>query len=155
MGYEPGPKIPNRPYGNARRMPFTLDGKDYVSRSKCEATFAKLLEMLRGAERIIAASYEPRTFWFEGVRRGTVSYLPDFWAKWDDGEEVVYECKSSATDLKAKDITKYKRMAKYFPEVTLVLVLPRRPGKKAIKGKIMVGSAEKYVDHVWYLSDSK
>ena len=155
MGYEPGPKITNRPYGNARRVPFTLDGKDYVSRSQTEAAFANLLEMLRGAERILEAKYEHKTFWFDGIKRGTVSYLPDFWVKWDNGEEVVYECKSSANDLKAKDITKYKRMAKYHPDVTLVLVLPRRPGKRSVKGRIKVADAEKYVDHVWYLSDSR
>lgn len=68
---------------------------------------------------IQAWAHEPQTFWFDGIKRGCVSYLPDFRITRLDGTIYFVEIKGR-WDQKSR--TKFKRMAKYHPTVELVIV---------------------------------
>ena len=91
------------------------------------------------------------------LERGTVSYKPDFkvvWAGDEDKAIIYYEIKRN--NLMQKDITKFKRMAKYYPDVKLVLVFQGKTagnGKWAIRTRILLSSAQKYVNHIWYVDE--
>ncbi len=47
-------------------------------RSSWEYYYAIFLEKLRQERKIIDWRHEPKCFWFEGIKRGVRSYLPDF-----------------------------------------------------------------------------
>ena len=67
--------------------------------------------------------YEPKTFWFEGIRRGTTSYKPDFYVKYKGDDRVEYiEVKGWITP---KDRVKWKRMAQYHPDIKLTVIKPK------------------------------
>ena len=94
-------------------------------RSKMEANYARYLNFLKARKVITDWKYESKTFWFEGIRRGTVSYLPDF--------EVFYPdmrgSSSSRTEfhevkgrMDSKSATKLKRMKKYHPDVKVIMI---------------------------------
>lgn len=100
-------------------------------RSKWEANYARYLEWLKGRGEILAWAHEPKTFWFEGVRRGAVSYLPDFCITEKSGRDVYHEVKGWMDDRSA---TKIKRMAKYHPRVKLIVI--RKKQYSAIARKV-------------------
>ena len=106
-------------------------------RSKWEANYAYYLEWLRLAGQIESWSHEPTTFWFEGVKRGCVSYLPDFLVTEKDGSEAYHEVKGW---MDARSKTKIRRMAKYHPSVKLVVVDSKAYAKlKAQVSRIVPG----------------
>lgn len=88
-------------------------------RSRWEANYACYLEWLKSKGHISDWKHEPKTFWFEGVKRGTVSYLPDFWVIENDGSESFHEVKGWMDD---RSKTKIKRMQKYYPSVRIVVI---------------------------------
>lgn len=94
------------------------DKKIYF-RSRWEANYARYLEWLRKVGQIALWEHEPATFWFEGIRRGCVSYLPDFKVGNLDGTAEYHEVKGW---LDPKSKTKLKRMAKYYPNIRLRLI---------------------------------
>ena len=96
-----------------------IGGKNKYYRSRWEANYARYLEWLKKNKQIADWAHEPKTFWFEGIKRGTLSYLPDFWIFNSDGTEEFHEVKGWMDD---RSKTKLKRMAKYYPNVKLVLV---------------------------------
>lgn len=96
-----------------------IGGKRKYFRSRWEANYARYLEFLKSNGEILEWHHEKTTFWFDGVKRGTVSYLPDFDVTEKSGEITHHEVKGWMDDRSA---TKLKRMAKYHPEKTLVLV---------------------------------
>jgi len=96
-----------------------IGGIDKYYRSRWEANYGRFLEYLKQQELIKSWAHEPKTFWFEGVKRGTVSYLPDFWVEEMDGNDSFHEVKGWM-DNKSK--TKIKRMAKYYPNVKLIVI---------------------------------
>lgn len=108
-----------------------IGGKRKYYRSKWEANYAYYLEWLRAIGEILDWSHEPKTFWFEGVKRGCVSYLPDFWVKDKDGSESYHEVKGWMDD---RSKTKIKRMAKYHPSVKLIVIDAKEYG--ALKRKV-------------------
>ena len=63
--------------------------------------------------------HEPETFWFEGIKRGCMSYLPDFRVVEKSGQVEYHEVKGWMDD---RSKTKIRRMAKYHPEVSLLVV---------------------------------
>lgn len=87
-------------------------------RSRWEANYARYLEWLKQRGEITSWEHEPETFWFEKIRRGTRSYLPDF--KVEQRGRVTYHEVKGWMDRRSK--TKLRRMAKYYPSVVLVLV---------------------------------
>lgn len=88
-------------------------------RSRWERNYARYLNFLVKQREIEKWEYEAETFWFEKIRRGTVSYLPDFKVTKKDGTIEYHEVKGWMDD---RSKTKLKRMKKYYPEVKIVLV---------------------------------
>lgn len=94
------------------------DNKKYY-RSRWEANYARYLEWLRQKGHILKWEHEPETFWFDGIKRGCVSYLPDFRVTELCGTIVYHEVKGWMDD---RSKTKIKRMGIYFPKVKLIVV---------------------------------
>lgn len=94
-------------------------GKRNYYRSQWELNYARYLEMLKSLGEIKEWEHEPDTFWFEGVKRGTTSYLPDFKVTESDGSIAYHEVKGW---MDAKSKTKIRRMAKYHPDVKLIVI---------------------------------
>lgn len=88
-------------------------------RSKWEANYAHYLQWLKERGEIQEWKHEPKTFWFEGIKRGTNSYLPDFWVQERSGAEAYHEVKGWMDD---RSKTKIRRMAKYHPSVRLIVI---------------------------------
>lgn len=97
----------------------TIGDKKIFFRSSWEYYYAIFLEKLRQEKKIIDWKHEPKCFWFENIKRGVRSYLPDFCITHLNGAEEWCEVKGYY-DSKSK--TKMKRMAKYYPEVKIRLV---------------------------------
>lgn len=96
-----------------------IDGKRMYLKSNWERRYCLYLSFMKKHGHILDYEYEPKTFWFEKVRRGVVSYLPDFSVTFPSGNVEYFEVKGYES---AKDRTKYKRMAKYHPNVILRVV---------------------------------
>lgn len=94
-----------------------LDGL-YV-RSSWEANYARYLNWLVALGEIAGWEYESVSFCFEAIKRGTRSYTPDFTVHLNDGRVEYHEVKGW---MDAKSRTKLKRMAKYHPDVKVVLI---------------------------------
>lgn len=88
-------------------------------RSAWEANYARYLNLLRQHGKIADWKYEPRTFLFEGVKRGPFTYTPDFLVIENDGREEYHEVKGWM-DSASKG--KIKRFRKYYPEITLRII---------------------------------
>ena len=108
-----------KPKSNIKAGWQTIGGQRCYFRSRWEANYARYLEWLVQMGDIKSWEYEPKTFWFEGIKRGCRSYLPDFRVQTIPSGEEYHEVKGWM-DPKSK--TKLKRMAKYYPEVKLILV---------------------------------
>ena len=122
------PKMPSKIKGMSRRKTSApgvfgawkeVGGKRFFGRSKWERNVGAYLQWLKEAGQIEDWDHEPKTFWFEGIKRGVCSYLPDFWVKNKNGTEEYWEVKGWM-DPKSK--TKLSRMKKYHPGVKLVLI---------------------------------
>ena len=87
-------------------------------RSSWEANYARYLNWLISIGEIDRWEYEPDEFEFTEIKRGTRFYLPDF--KVFIGAEVEYHEVKGWMDKKSK--TKLKRMAKYYPEVRVIVI---------------------------------
>jgi hypothetical protein len=88
-------------------------------RSSWEYYYALFLEKLKQEGKINNWLHEPKCFWFEQIKRGVRSYLPDFLIIHINGSEEWVETKGLMCN---KSITKMKRMAKYYPDVKIRLV---------------------------------
>ena len=87
-----------------------INGREQFFRSRWEANAARLLDYLK-----IKWEYEVKTFWFDGIKRGTRSYTPDFYLP---DENKYIEVKGW---MDKKSLTRMKRMAKYYPEIKIEL----------------------------------
>lgn len=112
---------PENSFSRCRRG-FREDLGIYV-RSMWEANYARYLKWLVSVGEIKDWKYEPKTFWFEKVRRGVRSYKPDFCVTTNKGSEEYHEVKGWMTD---KSATALKRMRIYYPEVVMVLIDEKR-----------------------------
>ena len=100
-------------------------------RSRWEANYARYLQWLKDHGQIKEWEHEPETFWFDGIKRGCMSYLPDFRVTENDGRIVYHEVKGWMDD---RSKTKIKRMAKYHPAVRLIVIDSK--GYRSIAKKI-------------------
>ena len=94
----------------------TIGGQRCYFRSKAEANAARVLQFFAEHNDVLRWEYEPKTFWFEGIKRGVRSYLPDFRVTLTSGAVFYVEVKGY---MDAKSKTKLKRMAKYHPAVKI------------------------------------
>lgn len=97
---------------------LTIGGKPIYFRSRWERNYARYLEFLKQFNHIMDWQYEPKTFWFEGIKRGVVSYKPDFYVIESDTTYWV-EVKGY---MDSKSKTKLRRFRKYFPDENIIVV---------------------------------
>lgn len=97
----------------------TRDGQKIHMRSGWERTYASRLDELVECGKILKWQYEAETFVFIAVERGTRTYLPDFKVWLPDGSTEYHEVKGW---MDAKSKTKLRRMAKYFPHITVKVI---------------------------------
>jgi len=134
------------------KIAFTKGGKredlnNIFFRSSWEANYARYLNFLK-----IKWQYEPKTFLFEKVKKGTLSYTPDFYLP---EEDKWVEIKGQMT---AKSKVKLRRFKKYYPkEFNKLIIVIRDPwgeGKSDIENmnfitndlKIPMDRIESYID---------
>jgi len=96
---------------------FREDIQIYV-RSSWEANYCRYLNWLKANGKIKAWSYETETFPFP-IKRGAIDYKPDFKVEYADGHIEYHEVKGW---LDPTSKTKLKRMAKYYPDIKLILI---------------------------------
>ena len=121
-------------YDHIKKIWFVDGDRKFYMRSKWEFNYACYLNFLLKHGEILSWEHEPDTFWFEKIRRGVRSYLPDFKVVNKSGSIEYHEVKGYM-DPKSK--TKIKRMAKYYPEVKLVVIDQKAYNAiKKIKGMI-------------------
>lgn len=101
-------------------------------RSRWEANYARYLQWLKERGEISEWLHEPETFWFEGIKRGVRSYLPDFKVTEPSGAIAYHEVKGWMDDRSRVCL---KRMAKYHPAVKIILI--DRKQYTAMKHKLM------------------
>ena len=87
-------------------------------RSAWEANIARYLNLLKNNGTIKDWQYESKRFYFDNIKRGTQSYLPDFQVFFNDRIEW-WEVKGYWSK---KGKTAVKRFKKYYPEEILKLI---------------------------------
>lgn len=97
----------------------SFGGKRCYFRSSWEANYGRYLQWIKERGEIKDWRHEPYTFWFHGVDRGCVSYLPDFKVLKDDNSHYWVEVKGYM-DPKSK--TKLSRMKKFYPDELVYVV---------------------------------
>ena len=93
-----------------------LGGQRFYARSKAEARHAALLETMLRAGSIRSWKHEPTTFYFPNVKRGSVSYKPDFEVVDTHGGVVFHEVKGR---WDRKSVEKLRLMARHHPTVRI------------------------------------
>ena len=96
-----------------------IGGKRNFYRSRWEYRYALYLEFMKKHKHIVEWEHEPKTFWFEGIKRGTNNYKPDFRVVFPSGNDEWIEVKGY---MDSKSATKIKRMAKYHPDIKLRVI---------------------------------
>ncbi len=96
-----------------------IGGKRNFYRSRWEYRYALYLEFMKKHKHIVEWEHEPKTFYFEGIKRGTNNYKPDFRVVFPSGNDEWIEVKGY---MDSKSATKIKRMAKYHPDVKLRVI---------------------------------
>ena len=96
-----------------------IDGKRMYLKSNWERRYCLYLSLMVKHKYVVDYQYEPETFWFQGIKRGTNNYKPDFRVEFPSGKVEYYEVKGYET---SKDRTKYNRMKKYHPNIILNVV---------------------------------
>lgn len=97
----------------------TIGDKRIYYRSLWERNFARYLQWKKENFLIQDWQHEPKTFWFEEIKRGVRSYLPDYLVTTITSGDVWYEVKGY---YDSKSLTKIKRFHKYYPEEKLFLI---------------------------------
>ena len=96
-----------------------IGGKRVYFRSKWECNYGRYLQYLKEQGQIQDWEHEPKTFWFDKIKRGVKSYLPDFRVISSSGCDYWVEVKGF---LDSRSKTKLKRFKAYFPDEKLELV---------------------------------
>lgn len=113
-----------------------IGGQRCYFRSSWEANYARYLQLLLESGKISKWEHEPKTFWFEKIKRGCVSYLPDFRVTEIDGDSTYFVEVKGWMDARSK--TKIERMGRYFPEVILEVVDSKAYRKLATQCKSII-----------------
>lgn len=101
-------------------------------RSLWEANYGRYLQWLVEQKVILGWEHEPKTFWFDGIRRGVCSYKPDFRVVERNGDYAWHEVKGWMDD---RSRVALDRFAKFFPHEKMVLIDKR--AYYAIRAKVM------------------
>lgn len=108
-----GTLSPNVKRGSWRAQWAEIGGKRFYARSSWEINHANWLESLKKNKSIIDWEHEPETFWFTGIKRGAMSYLPDFKITLNDDSVEFHEIKGW---MDSRSKTKIKRFRKQFSQ---------------------------------------
>lgn len=130
---------------------YDVGGQHCYFRSGLEYRWAQYLELLKGLGEIVKWSYEPRRFEFHKIRSGTVFYTPDFLILYGAPYEPDHCWHELKGHLTQRDVTKFRRMAKYYPKEKLILVMQRIPKTRTRKNTELfrrLENAEKYIERV-------
>lgn len=114
-----GTRAPNVKRGSWKAGWREVGDKRNYYRSRWEANYARYLEWLKQRGEIQEWQHEPETFWFEAIKRGVRSYLPDFRVWENDGSSSLHEVKGW---MDARSKTTLKRMAKYHPSEKITVI---------------------------------
>lgn len=133
----------------------TIGGKNYWYRAGGERRYAHYLQFLKEIGEIKDWEYESTTFEFP-IRKGTVIYIPDFKVIFTndslDESHIWHEYKRGY--MTQKSVTQLRRMAKYYPEEKIILVVDKIPSAyshkthKLNKFRDKIDKASKYVERV-------
>lgn len=108
----------------AKASVITIGDQTIRVRSNAEANHANYLETLKRAGLVTSWKYEPRTFYFPDVKRGSVSYKPDFEVVSPDSKHPPCAGGTAYHEVKGywdrKSIQKLRLMARHYPEVVIV-----------------------------------
>ncbi len=137
--FEKGTFVNNTKRGTWKAGWREIGGKRKYFRSKWEANYARYLQWLKEKNQIIEWQHEPKTFWFDGIKRGCVSYLPDFLIICNNGKEEYHEVKGWMDD---RSKTKISRMEKYYPDVKLVVIATKEYNSIKKKAAPMISDWE-------------
>ena len=107
------------PRGSWKAAWREIGGKRKFYRSRWEANYARYLQWLLDRGEIAGWEHEPETFWFEAIKRGVRSYLPDFRVTETSGASALHEVKGW---MCSRSRTTLKRMAKYHPQERVILI---------------------------------
>lgn len=91
-------------------------------RSKWEANVCRWLTELKARGEILDWKYEDVEFEFVGIKRGTRFYKPDFHV-FEADREYFIEVKGF---MDAKSVTALQRMARYHPQVKILVLDKKR-----------------------------
>lgn len=117
-----GSLAPNHKAGSWKAGWREIGEKRNYYRSRWEANYARYLQWLKERGEIADWQHEPETFWFENIKRGVRSYLPDFRVFEKDGTSNLHEVKGW---MDSRSKTTLRRMAKYHPQETVIVVRER------------------------------
>lgn len=92
---------------------------DTYFRSSYEANYARYLNFLITNSELIKWEYEPTTFEFTKIKRGTRHYTPDFKIYLNNGHIEYHEVKGWDYP---RGVTARKRFAKYYPHLKLLVI---------------------------------
>ncbi len=143
MGYETNMRIV-KVMGN-KPVTATVGDKFCHFRSTFEYNWSLYCEFRKEQGLIKDWTFEQTTFKFAGETFGPVRYLIDFDILNNDGTFHYEECKGR---LVGRDNTKFRRVAKYRPEIVIDLIMQRLPRKNKSKGANRRRIAEKYVRRI-------
>lgn len=97
----------------------TIGDRKIWFKSRMEANYARYLQFLLKQGEIRKWDYEPDTFEFKKIKRGTRFYLPDFRIIENNGKVRYIETKGYRHQ---QGETALKRMARYYPDIELDVV---------------------------------
>jgi hypothetical protein len=120
---------PNKDSGISKKKKAQSKTTKIGKRPDCNNLFfrssweANVFRLLRLDKNIVHIEYEPMdfTFWQFGIKKGTISYTPDFRVYFKDGSYQWIEVKGGW--LKNIDKTKMRRFKKFYPEEFEKLVI--------------------------------
>ena len=110
-------------------------GKKKYYRSRWESNYGRYLQWLKENGEIKDWEHESDVFWFKGIKRGCMSYKPDFKVIENNNEIVYHEVKGWMDD---RSKTKIKRMAIYYPNVKLIVIDSNLYKKMSKKLKFLI-----------------
>ena len=131
---------------NNTRVTATIGGKLCKFRSKLEHNYAVYLQFLKEQGQIKDWNFEQMNFIFKDEIKGAKSYLVDFDVLNNDGTFEHHETKGW---LKGVDVTKFRRVAKYWPEAKMILIMSGKSSKDANRLRMMA----KYTERIVYASE--
>lgn len=114
---------PKNQYSRVKKGKITIEDKTFFARSRWEANVAAYLQYLKESNLIADWEHEAQEYRFEAIKRGVMSYLPDFKVTRLNGSFYLIEVKGYMDD---KSKTKLNRMKKYFPNVFIDLIEAKR-----------------------------